>query len=55
MLYIQSGEKNLGRSFNYGKRTCVVCSIRGKELGLLVQSGNLRLSFNQGKRNWVVR
>ena len=38
-VFVQSGEKNLGRSFNKGKRTCVARSINGKELWLFVQSG----------------
>ena len=52
MSFIHSGENNLGRSFNQGKRTWVVHSIRGKELGSFLQSGekNLGRSFNLRKR-----
>ena len=47
----------MGRSFNQGKRTLVVLLIRGKELGVFIQSGekNLGRSFNKGKRTCVAR
>ena len=57
---VQSGEKNLGRLFNHGKRTLVVRSIRGKEFrssqlgekNFVRSSGekNLGRSFSKGKR-----